>query len=192
MVLGHGTTQNAESSVPVFQHAAELRRRKIFAEVREAFWKQEPQVKQVLAGLSTPRIFIAPLFISEGFFSNDVIPRELGFIRRFKQAGDDSPSPGGEGRGEGERKDYISEVHSHPLSFKTEKSEWFYCQPVGTHSRMTEVLLARAWAVAEQFPFPHAPKPKSTTLFIAGHGTGQNENSRKAIEHQAELIRARD
>jgi sirohydrochlorin cobaltochelatase len=27
-------------------------------------------------------------------------------------------------------------------------------------------------------------------LFIAGHGTGRNENSRRAIERQAELIRA--
>ncbi len=41
-----------------------------------------------------------------------------------------------------------------------------------------------------QFPFPRAPKPAETTLFIAGHGTERNENSRKAIERQAELIRA--
>ncbi|HXD01419.1 MAG TPA: CbiX/SirB N-terminal domain-containing protein, partial [Verrucomicrobiae bacterium] len=35
-----------------------------------------------------------------------------------------------------------------------------------------------------------APKPKETSLFIAGHGTGNNENSRKAIERQVDLIRA--
>ena len=79
VVLGHGTTQNAGSAAPVYQHTAELRRRKIFGAVREAFWKQEPQIKSVLAGLSGPRVFIVPLFISEGYFSDDVIPRELGF-----------------------------------------------------------------------------------------------------------------
>ena len=40
--------------------------------------------------------------------------------------------------------------------------------------------------------FPRAPKPADTALFIAGHGTGNNENSRKAIERQVELIRARN
>jgi len=44
----------------------------------------------------------------------------------------------------------------------------------------------------ENFPFPRAPKPKDITLFIAGHGTERNDNSRKAIERQAELIRAKN
>ena len=82
VILGHGTTQNENSAAPVFQHAAELRRRKIFKEVREAFWKQEPQIKNVLAGISAPRIFIAPLFMSEGYFAGEAIPRELGFSGR--------------------------------------------------------------------------------------------------------------
>ncbi len=79
VVLGHGTELDAASAAPVFQHAAELRRRRLFAGVREAFWKQEPQIKMVLAEISAPRIFIAPLFISEGWFAGEVIPRELGF-----------------------------------------------------------------------------------------------------------------
>jgi sirohydrochlorin cobaltochelatase len=79
VVLGHGTTLNDQSAAPVRQHAAELRRRNRFREVREAYWKQEPQVKTVLAGLAAPRIFIVPLFISEGYFSTEIIPKELGF-----------------------------------------------------------------------------------------------------------------
>jgi sirohydrochlorin cobaltochelatase len=82
VVLGHGTEQNDNSAAPVHQHAAELRRRKIFAEVREAFWKQEPQIKRVLADIAAPRVFIAPLFVSEGYFASEVIPRELGFADR--------------------------------------------------------------------------------------------------------------
>jgi sirohydrochlorin cobaltochelatase len=55
---------------------------------------------------------------------------------------------------------------------------------------MTELLLARVRDIVERFPFPRAPEPAETALFIAGHGTGQNENSRKSIERQVELIRA--
>jgi sirohydrochlorin cobaltochelatase len=160
VVLGHGTEQNANSAAPVYQHAAELRRRKIFAGVREAFWKQEPQIKKVLSEISASRVFIAPLFISEGYFSSQIIPHELGF----------GPN-------------------SH---LRTPDSEFFYCLPVGTHDSMTHVLLARAKEVVEQFPFPRAPRPRDITLFIAGHGTEENENSRQAIERQAGLIRALD
>ena len=159
IVFGHGSTKNEESSAVVYQHAAELRRRKIFAEVREAFWKQEPQIKSALETLSRPRVFIAPLFISEGYFSDDVIPRSLGF------------SPG-------------------QSTLNQQLSTLFYCRPVGTHDSMIDVLLARAREVATKFPFPRSPMPQDTTLFIAGHGTQQNENSRKPMERQVERIRA--
>jgi sirohydrochlorin cobaltochelatase len=158
VVLGHGTTQNENSAAPVHQHAAELRHRKIFAAVREAFWKQEPQIKKVLAEISVPRVFIVPLFISEGYFSDEVIPRELGF--------------------------------SEPSTLNFQLSTIYYCRPVGTHESMTEVILSRAKGIVEQFPFPRAPKPQDITLFIAGHGTEKNENSRKAIERQVGLLRA--
>jgi sirohydrochlorin cobaltochelatase len=55
---------------------------------------------------------------------------------------------------------------------------------------MTAVILARAREVVERFPFPRAPKPSDTTLFVAGHGTEQNARSREAVEHQAERIAA--
>jgi sirohydrochlorin cobaltochelatase len=157
VVLGHGTERNAASAAPVFQHAAELRRRNIFAGVREAFWKQEPQIKTVLAGIPAPRVFIAPLFISEGYFASELIPRELGFS-------------------------------SVPSILKPQSSTLFYCRPAGSHDSMTGVVLSRAAEVVKQFPFPRAPKPQDITLFIAGHGTGKNENSRRTIERQVELI----
>jgi sirohydrochlorin cobaltochelatase len=162
IVLGHGTTLNDQSATPVMQHVAELRRRNIFREVREAFWKQEPQVKQVLAEISAPRVFIAPLFISEGYFASEVIPQELGF-----------EYPGN-------------------LSRRTDHSLVSYCQPVGSHESMTKVILSRAAEITKKFPFPRAPKPLETTLFVAGHGTERNKNSRRAIERQVELIRAQN
>jgi sirohydrochlorin cobaltochelatase len=164
VLVGHGTTLNAGSAVPAFQHAAELRRRGLFSTVREAFWKQEPRVGDVLATVTEGRVFIAPLLISEGYFGQEVLPRALGF----------EPARGGWGvlhRGD---------------------QLLFYCRPVGTHDRMTEVLLARAREVVEAHPFPRAPKPQNTALFIAGHGTERNENSRQPVERQVELIRKRE
>jgi len=159
ILLGHGTTRNEDSSVPVFQHAAELRRRGIFAAVREAFWKQAPAVGRVLAEVTTPRAFIVPIFISEGYFAHEVIPQALGFSKN--------------------------------RAVKTGNHTLCYTKPIGTHDSMTGVLLARAREVVKEFPQSRAPQPAETTLFIAGHGTGRNENSRRPIERQVELIRAR-
>jgi sirohydrochlorin cobaltochelatase len=165
VLLGHGTALNAESSAPVYQHAAALRSRNLFAEVQEAFWKQEPQVTEVLARLTTRRVFIVPVFISEGYFSEEVIPMELGFRTR-------------------EEAEFCRTQRRGTQTLT-------YCKPIGTHDSMTEVILARARDIVKQFPFPRAPKTNDTTLFIAGHGTERNENSRKAIERQQDLIRAR-
>ena len=159
VVLGHGTELNENSAAPVFKHAAELRRRNLFAVVGEAFWKQEPQIKTVLAEISAPRIFIAPLFISEGYFASEAIPHELGFT-------------------------------SVPSTINHQPSTISYCRPVGSHDSMTGVVLSRAGQVVKEFPFPRAPRSQDITLFIAGHGTDKNENSRRAIERQVELIRA--
>ncbi|HEV7927772.1 MAG TPA: CbiX/SirB N-terminal domain-containing protein [Verrucomicrobiae bacterium] len=165
VLIGHGSTVNADSAAPTHQHADALRQRGLFAQVREAFWKQEPYVWQVLRGVFAPRVFIVPLFISEGYFTEEVIPRELGLrlpgetnFARTQQRGSQT-------------------LH--------------YCGPVGTHPSMTEVLLARARDIVQAFPFPRPPKPSDTALFVAGHGTSNNENSRQAIEQQADLIRAR-
>jgi len=169
VILGHGTDLNEQSATPVFQHAAELRRRKIFGAVREAFWKQEPQIKEVLAGIFAPRVFIAPLFISEGYFAGELIPQELGFD--------------------------ASRITHHALAAPQRGAGGpritCYCKPVGTHEHMTQVILSRAAGITRHFPFPRAPKPTETTLFIAGHGTGKSAQSRQSIERQVELIRAR-
>jgi len=163
ILVGHGSTLNAESSAPTYQHADELRRRQIFGQVRECFWKLEPSICGVLRGVFAPRVFVVPLFVSDGYFTEEVIPRELGFT---PQAG---------------RRDWRTRRHG--------EQTISYCEPVGTHDSMTDVLLARAADVVARHPFPHAPRPSDVTLFIAGHGTGNNENSRRAIEHQVERIR---
>lgn len=166
VLIGHGSTKNRESSAPVFQHAEELRRRQIFARVVEGFWKVEPRIAEVLRGVAARRIFIVPLFISEGYFTEDAIPLELGLRAKDQTA--------------------FARVQ------RRAEQTLYYCAPIGTHESMTGVLLARARDVVARHPFPHAPKTSEIALFVAGHGTGQNENSRKAIERQVELVRHRD
>lgn len=164
VIVGHGSTLNADSAAPTYQHADELRRRDLFGQVLECFWKQEPGISGILRGVFTSRVFVVPLFISEGYFTEQVIPRELGLCEN--------------GAAEFVR---VQQRKHQTL---------YYCRPVGTHQSMTASLLARARQIVERFPFPRRPEPSETALFIAGHGTGNNENSRVAIERQVELIRA--
>jgi sirohydrochlorin cobaltochelatase len=163
ILVGHGSTLNADSALPTWQHADELRRRGIFGQVIEAFWKLEPGLTASLRAVHLNRVFIVPLFISEGYFTEEVIPREMGFQK------------------------------SENGSFNHTRTEcervFHYCGPVGTHESMTSVLMARADDVVTRHPFPHAPAKKNRSIFIAGHGTGNSDNSRKAIERQVELIR---
>ena len=119
-------------------------------------------LRQVFA----PRVFVVPLFISEGYFTEEVIPRELGLL-----------SPGTK---------TVRRVLQSP------QRRIYYCGPVGTHPSMTRVILARADEILERFPDAggRIPDSKDVSLFVAGHGTGLNENSRRAIEDHVERLRS--
>jgi sirohydrochlorin cobaltochelatase len=117
ILLGHGSTVNPDSSAPTFLHADEIRRRGLFGEVVCAFWKEEPSFRQVLDMVESPEVYIVPNFISEGYFTQKIIPRELGLDGPVTRL---PPRPG--------------------LPARTLK----YCEPAGNHSHMTELLLHRA------------------------------------------------
>jgi sirohydrochlorin cobaltochelatase len=80
LIVAHGSTVNPDSSAPTLAHAAEIRRRKIFGEVECAFWKEEPSLRDALL-LFDPKsireVYVVPNFISEGYFTQIVVPREL-------------------------------------------------------------------------------------------------------------------
>lgn len=160
VLLGHGSTLNADSSRPVRDHSARMRRTRLFAEVATGFWKEHPAFCGCLRQVLAPRVFIVPMFISEGYFTEELIPRELGMI---------------DSSGKLMRHRHRGAQHVH------------YCRPVGTHASMTQLILERAREVVMQSPGPAGlpPEPGQTSLFIAGHGTGNNENSRKSVEMQA-------
>lgn len=114
IIIGHGSHLNAESSAPVYAHAAALRRTGAFSEVRECFWKEEPSMREVFDLVEADEVYVVPLFISEGYFTEEVIPRELGLS---------GPAPS--------------------VTRKLGKTI-HYTGPVGTHPSMAEMILRRA------------------------------------------------
>lgn len=87
VIIGHGSTVNPDSSAPTFDHAAALRARGVFGEVHCAFWKEEPSCRQVLHMVDRDDIYVVPNFISEGYFTKTVIPRELDLAGPVTQRG---------------------------------------------------------------------------------------------------------
>jgi sirohydrochlorin cobaltochelatase len=80
LIVGHGSTVNSTSSTPTLTHAATIRSRGIFAEVACCFWKEEPSLRDAVFFFRDPAIrevYVVPNFISEGYFTRTVIPREL-------------------------------------------------------------------------------------------------------------------
>src|SRR5438105_7167287 len=155
LIVAHGSTVNPDSSAPTLAHAAEIRRRKVFAEVGCAFWKEEPSLRDAifLFDPETVReVYVVPNFISEGYFTQRIVPREL-------------------------------ELNGH-ITKRSNGQIWKYCDPVGNHPAMTELLLKRALDVA-----PDAD-PSETSLLIVAHGTDLNENSAVAAKREAEKIRS--
>ena len=119
LIVGHGSTMNPDSSTPTWTHAREIQRRKIFADVQCAFWKEEPSLRDArffFADRTIRDVFVVPNFISEGYFTQTVIPREL------------------ELKG--------------PVTTRADGQTWIYCEPVGNNPIVTELLLARAHEIA--------------------------------------------
>ncbi len=77
LIVGHGSTENPDSSTPYFDHADEIRRRGLFAEVHCCFWKEEPSMREAYYLIDSDEVYVVPDFISEGYFTQDIIPREL-------------------------------------------------------------------------------------------------------------------
>jgi len=77
LLVGHGSHLNGDSSAPVYEHAERLRAGGDWAEVRTGFWKEEPQLSRALDGCHVSDVTVVPVFISAGYFTNEVIPREM-------------------------------------------------------------------------------------------------------------------
>ncbi len=168
VIVGHGSHLNPGSSDPAFTHADTIRASGAFDEVREAFWKEEPSFRDVLRTLESEEVFVVPLFISEGYFTEQVIPREL------RLAGWDPE----DWDSDGTDADHVT------VQAEDVDKTVHYCGPVGTHDSMSDVIIERAKSITDD-PDVGA----GFGLAVVGHGTERNENSAKAIHYHADRIR---
>ncbi|MFB6308089.1 MAG: CbiX/SirB N-terminal domain-containing protein [Haloarculaceae archaeon] len=171
VIAAHGSHLNAESSTPTFDHADTIRAVGAFDEVRETFWKEEPSFREVLRTLDSEEVYVVPLFISEGYFTEQVIPREL----RLEGWSQDAWESDG-----------VSASHA-TLEASDVGKTVHYCGPVGTHDAMSDVIVQRAESVTGD-----PDVGEGFGLAVVGHGTERNENSAKAIRYHADRIRERD
>ncbi|WP_435068070.1 CbiX/SirB N-terminal domain-containing protein [Haloplanus sp. C73] len=77
IVAAHGSHRNPDSATPTYEHVDAIRDRGCFAQVREAFWKESPSFRDVIRTVDADEAYIVPLFISEGYFVDQVLPREF-------------------------------------------------------------------------------------------------------------------
>jgi len=170
LIVAHGSHLNPRSSAPAQDHADAIRASGAFDEVREAYWKEEPSLRNALRTVTADEVYVVPLFISEGYFTEQVIPREL----RLDFEAEDWDS-------DGTSADFVTCRPSDVA--KTVH----YCGPVGTHDAMTDVIVRRAETVTGD-----SEVGEGVGLAVVGHGTKRNENSAKAVEYHADRVRSRD
>lgn len=77
VVAAHGSHHDPDAARPAYAHVDRIRERATFAEVRAAFWKEEPAFREVLRTLASDTVYVVPLFMAEGYFVDSVLPREL-------------------------------------------------------------------------------------------------------------------
>jgi len=171
VIVAHGSHLNPDSSAPTHDHADTVRAVGGFDEVAVGFWKEEPSLREVLRTVESEEVYVVPLFISEGYFTEEVIPREL-------RLGGWDPADWESDGLSADSATYVAEDTGQTVH---------YCGPVGTHEAMTDVIVRRAESVTGD-----PDVGDGFGLAVVGHGTERNENSAKAIEYHADRVREMD
>lgn len=162
LLLGHGSHLDPNSSVPVHALASHLRSLGYFAGTSVGFWKEEPSLSRCLDAFRPGETVVAvPIFISTGYFVQDVIPRELGLN-------------GSVGR-------TVGDAVRRPDTHMVRGIEVRYTVPVGRHPRLAEVIALRA---------SEAGAGPRDAVAVLGHGTRRNPDSERNVFAQAERLRA--
>ncbi|MCB2101353.1 MAG: hypothetical protein KDE22_10815 [Rhodobacterales bacterium] len=120
VLVGHGSALNANTAQAILDHADELRRRGLFAEVHTAFWKQAPFLDEILDRVAARRVYVVPNLACKGYITQQVIPKAMALTGRVTHR----IGAGG------------------PM-------EITLCDPVGTHPRMSRAIADRARSVID-------------------------------------------
>jgi len=78
VLAGHGSHITPETAGLVWSHVDALRSMGAADEVTAAFWKEQPSFQTVFNSLAAQDITVVPLFTAQGYFTQTVIPAEMG------------------------------------------------------------------------------------------------------------------
>lgn len=157
ILIGHGSHLNPDSAEAVFQYADLVREAGYFDEVIEGYWKEEPSLRQVLRTTRSSDVTVIPMFISEGYFTETVIPRELNL-------GHHGPVPAD---------GIVRQIGSRTVR---------YTLPYGVHPAMSEVIWQRALEI-----YPHIDPADTGLLIIGHGTTRNVNSSRVVYENAERL-----
>ena len=83
ILAGHGSHISPETAGIVWEQVDALRALNVADEVTAAFWKEAPSFHQVIGTLAADDITIVPLFTAQGYFTQTVIPTEMGLTGKI-------------------------------------------------------------------------------------------------------------
>ncbi len=85
ILVGHGSHISPNTGGIVWRYVDRLRQQNIADEITACFWKEQPSIREVLHTVAALDVTIIPVFTAQGYFTQTVIPAELGL---------DAPSDG--------------------------------------------------------------------------------------------------
>lgn len=155
VLIGHGSRQHPETAL---QRAAEaLRGRGAFSDVVEGYWQQEPSLRQVLRTTTSTDVTVVPMFLTDGYLTETVLPRELGL-------------------------GFQGEVPEGGVARVLGGRSVRYTRPYGTHPAMQEVILARA----QEALAGHSPQ-QATLVLVGQTAPGHTGSETALHTHAAAL-----
>jgi sirohydrochlorin cobaltochelatase len=102
VLVGHGSARNPNTRKPVCANVQAIRARGRYDEVRCGLLKEDPHVSITLDRLQSDDVTVVPFFISDGYYTQEVIPREMKLSGALSRVADRAVR-------------YTAAVGSHPL-----------------------------------------------------------------------------
>ncbi|MBC8171454.1 MAG: hypothetical protein H7X77_07265 [Anaerolineae bacterium] len=78
VLAGHGSHISSRTAGLIWEHVDALRAMGVADEITAAFWKEMPSFHTVFRTLTADDITVVPLFTAQGYFTQTVIPAEMG------------------------------------------------------------------------------------------------------------------
>ncbi len=162
-MLGHGARESQGSDEFVIKSVNLLRQKSIFGGVYEAFVRQEPEIEYVLKNIPNRPLFIIPMFMANGF----ILQRTLANLKnKFQILSDNILN---------------TDVNLEKIIY--------FCEPIGTHNLMSEIIASKAIEILKQYPYPRVFNTNEISLFIAAHGCSKDSQSRITVQkHIVNLV----